>query len=78
MRAQDRGDQCRVNVRTMTDGDERQHSLFEYGESIPAASNEYLTCLRKLDALLISLEDRKSNTALQLSNLLAQCRLGDL
>ena len=72
----------------MTDGDERlhlivsaarkQHSLFEYGESIPATTDEYLASLRKLDALLISLEYCKSNTSFQLSDLLAQCRLDDL
>jgi hypothetical protein len=52
--------------------------LFKYGESVPAPANKYLTGIRKLNALLTSLEYRKSNAIFQLSNLLAQCRLSDL
>ena len=72
----------------MTDGEESLHlvvscarqadSLFKDCESVPASANKYLPGICEFDALLISLEYRKSNTVFQVCNLLAQCRLSDL
>jgi hypothetical protein len=53
------------------------HSLFDDGEGIPAASNEYLPGLCQFDTLLIPLENCKADAILQFYDLFAQRGLGD-